>query len=97
MASRLTSLAKRASRFFPALRLSVVTLAFACGCQNDGEMANRKAGPQLLAPRSVEQYARQRNISNDQARRELQDAVGKRDAQQAVQNVDDVGVTSPPQ
>jgi hypothetical protein len=76
----------------------VITLAFAGGCQNDGELADRNDGfAQSLAPRSVEQYARQRNVSNDQARRELQEAVSKRDARQAVQNVDDVGVTTPPQ
>lgn len=94
MASRLTVLAKSAYRFLPALRLSVIMLAFACGCQNDGELSN-EGHPQLLAPRSVDDYARRRNISNDQAQRELQDAVSKRDAVEAVKNIDEVGVRPP--
>ena len=98
MASRLTVLAKGAYRFLPALRLSVVALAFAGGCQNDGELANRNDGlAQSLAPRSVDDHSRKRNISSDQARRELQDAASKRDAENAVRNVDEIGVTTPPE
>jgi hypothetical protein len=69
-------------------------LLLTSGCQNDGELANSGKGLSgaALAPRSVEEYARQRNISNDQARHELQAAVSKRDADEAIKNIDDVGV-----
>jgi hypothetical protein len=95
VASRLIFSAKRASRFLPALRLSAVVFAFACGCQNDGELGSRSDGmARSLAPQSVEEYARRRNISKDQARREVQEAVSKRDADEAVRNIDEVGVTT---
>ncbi len=95
VARRLTLLAKDGCRFLPALQLSAITLALACGCQNDGELANPNEGlAKSLAPRNVDDYARQRNISRDQAQRELQDAVGKRDTAEAVKNVDEAGVVT---
>ncbi|HWB09410.1 MAG TPA: hypothetical protein VG826_09310 [Pirellulales bacterium] len=95
MAGRLTFSTQRASGFLPALRLSAVVFAFACGCQNDGELANRNDGlAQSLTPQGVDAYARQRNIPKDQARRELQEAMSKRDADEAVKNIDEAGVTT---
>lgn len=93
MASRLSVMAKQVFRTFCGLGLSTALLASSGGCQNDGELAraNRSAGS-ALAPRSVDEYARQRNISNDQARREIQAAVSKRDADEAVKNIDDAGI-----
>jgi hypothetical protein len=95
VASCLTVLAKGKFRFFSALSLAVVLLASG-GCQNNGALNNAREGmnASVLAPRSVEDYARQRNISNDQARRELQAAVSKRDADEALKNADDAGVTT---
>jgi hypothetical protein len=90
--SRPNVLAKGLSRFLTAVNASVVFLALTGGCQNDGELANRAGAGAMLAPQSVEDYARRRNITTDQARRELQEAQSKRDADQAIQNIDDVGV-----
>jgi len=95
VARRLIVLVKGGCKFLHALRFSAVTLALACGCQNDGELANPSQGlARSLAPRSVDDYARQRNISREQAQRELQDAVSKRDAAEAEKNIDEAGVVT---
>lgn len=93
MASRVTVVVKKIFRPLCGLCLGTALLASSGGCQNDGELArtNNSAGS-ALAPRSVDDYARQRNISNDQARRELQAAVSKRDADEAIKNIDDAGI-----
>ncbi|MGH7140080.1 MAG: hypothetical protein ACREHD_30445 [Pirellulales bacterium] len=43
----------------------------------------------------MQQYAQQRGISNEQARQALQQRVSQHDEQQAVDNIDAVGVKQP--
>ena len=93
VANRPTVLVKEIFRPVCGLCLGTALLALSVGCQNDGELANaNNSAGRALAPRSIEEYARQRNISNDQARQEVQAAVSKRDADQALKNIDDAGI-----
>lgn len=83
--------------------LSMLRLAMACaavalivGCQSDGELPNTNRGlGGALTPTSTQQYAQQRGISNEQARHELQQKVSDHDAEEAIKNIDDVGVKQP--
>ncbi|HEV3343818.1 MAG TPA: hypothetical protein VG125_25820 [Pirellulales bacterium] len=93
VASRLTVLSKGGCRLFPALRLSAVTLALACGCQNDGELANPNEGlAKSLAPPNIDGYAPATSASRDQARRQAREAESKRDAAQAEKDIEEAGV-----
>ena len=93
MANRLTVVTKKLIQPLCGLCLVTALLALSGGCQNDGELANASnSAGRALAPRSFEEYARQRNISNDQARQELQAAASKRDADAAIKNIDEAGI-----
>jgi hypothetical protein len=92
--TRSITMDKSISRLAPALRRTAFSavLALAGGCQSEGELANTKNGiGGALAPLSVQQYAKQRGISDQQARQELQQKVGEHDEEQAVRNIDEVG------
>ena len=82
-------------RFLPALWLTLLAAAIIAsgGCQSDpAEMPNLGKSPgSALTPYSVSQYARERGISKDEARRELQAQVSHRDEEAAVKNIDDAG------
>jgi hypothetical protein len=70
-------------------------LAMAGGCQNQDFGNPRKVNAGMLEPPSVQQYAQQRGISNDQARHELQQKVSQHDEDQAVENIDTIGTKQP--
>lgn len=92
MTTRSITTGKSISRLLPALTAFSVALSLAGGCQSEGELANTKNGiGGALAPLSVQQYAQQRGVSDEQARRELQQKVGEHDEEQAVRNIDEVG------
>jgi hypothetical protein len=86
------------SAIFATLRRAApwTVLALVTGCQSDGEMVDSGRGRAgLLAPTSVQEYARQKGISNDQARHELQQKVNDGDAADAVKNIDEAGTSAP--
>lgn len=71
-------------------------LAMIGGCQAPPDLSNMKGGAGgALAPPSVQKYATERHISNEQARQELQQRVRQHDEEQAVENIDAVGVKQP--
>lgn len=86
------------SAVFTTLRRAApwAALAFVAGCQSDGEMVDSGRGrASMLAPTSVQEYARQKGISNEQARHELQQKVNDGDSAEAVKNIDEVGTSAP--
>jgi hypothetical protein len=79
-----------------AIALCNLTALFV-GCQAPAPDLSKIRGGTggALAPTSVQQYAQQRGISNEQARQELQQRVSQHDEEQAVENIDAVGVKQP--
>jgi hypothetical protein len=68
-------------------------LVFFAGCRQGPDLARAKQGVGgALSPNSVQQYAAERGINNQQAGYELQQKVSQHDEEQAVENIDAVGV-----
>lgn len=91
----LASLTSGFFRFLPAfwLMLLAAVLVASGGCQSDpAELPPASKGTgSALTPYSVSQYARERGISKDEARRELQAKVSQHDEEAALKSIDDAG------
>ncbi|HQU45893.1 MAG TPA: hypothetical protein VNH11_12670 [Pirellulales bacterium] len=84
-------------RLLPALWLTLLAVALASsgGCQSsqrNSELAHTKNGVGgALTEYSVAEHAQRNGISNEEARRQLQQKVGQRDEEQALDNIDEAG------
>lgn len=74
-----------------ASALLMLTL-LAAGCSADDGAKRPMSVGRALTPQNVDQYARQRGISTQQAQQELQQQVSDYDAQKAVADADQNGV-----